>query len=111
MELWEKQSIFSQNVSALIHQISRQNFACTLGEVYRTHEQAEWYAKAGAGIINSLHCKKLAIDISLFEKDGTYLTDKKDYEPFGIFWKQLHPKNKWGGDWVRADCTHFQMDE
>ena len=112
MKLWEKQCVFAQNVSALIHEISRANMACTLGEVYRTAEQASIYALQGKGIKNSLHCRKLAIDIQLFTKEGDYLATPKDYEPFGIIWKNLHPLNEWGGDWkTLVDACHFQMKD
>lgn len=112
MKLFEKQFIFAQNVSALIHEIVKQNYACTLGEVYRTKEQAEWYVKQKMGILNSLHCKKLAIDIQLFDKDGTYLTDNKSYEQFGEFWENLHTANRWGGNFSKMqDSGHFQMND
>lgn len=109
MKLWEKQAIFAQNVSALIHYITKINMMCTLGEVYRTQEQAAWYAERGIGIKNSLHCQKLAIDINLFTKEGDYLTQKDAYEPIGEFWESLHPKNRWGGRFKRVDCVHFEM--
>ena len=112
MKLWEKQAIFADNVSKLLNYM----FACgmkpTLSEAYRTPEQAALNAKDGKGISDSLHCKRLAIDINLLDKDGNYLIDKDDYALFGEFWLALHPFNRWGGDFVHlVDSNHFEMQD
>lgn len=110
MQLWEKQSLFALNVSYLIKEIHDKGLSCTLGEAFRTAEQAKIYAIQGKGIIDSLHCERLAIDINLFASDGTYLTGKIYYEPFGAYWKKLCPNNRWGGDFdTRIDSNHFEM--
>lgn len=112
MKLTDRQELFARNVSALIIYIFGQGFKCTLGEAYRTEEQAKIYAKQGKGIIDSLHCKRLAIDLNIFSPSGTYLIDSELYKPFGIFWENLHPDNVWGGRWAkRPDGNHFQMNE
>lgn len=109
MKLWEKQAIFAYNIGLLIQNIRDYGYACTLGEAYRTPEQAALYAKQGKGIYNSLHCQRLAIDLNLFSDKGIYLTQSDDYKPFGIFWESLHPHNRWGGTFARADGNHFEM--
>lgn len=117
MSLQQKQSIFAENVAHLIFYILSSGYKCTLGEVYRTQEQADLYAAQGKGIKNSLHCKKLAIDINLFSLDGKYLTDIKSYEPIGIYWESLHKSNRWGGYFVSkyggkiVDSVHFEMQD
>ena len=110
-ELQIAQFQFTQNVAKLIEHIYDSNFLCTLGEVYRTKEQAEWYAAKGIGIKNSLHCQRLAIDINLFDRNEEYLTDGKAYEQFGIFWENLHPDNVWGGRWKKGDFGHFHRSQ
>lgn len=85
-----------------------------MGEVYRPDEQAALYAKQGKGIKNSLHCKKLAIDITLFKPGTTSCCSSKQYEQFGMYWKGLDSHNKWGGDFVKngkkwPDSNHFEM--
>ncbi len=111
MKLWEKQSIFSQNVAKLLQFISAHGFNATFGETYRTPEQALLDSKSGKGIAKSLHCERLAIDLNLLDRGGQYLTDKCQYQPFGEYWKSLHPSNKWGGDFPKlVDSNHFQMD-
>ena len=110
MDLSQKQQLFSLNVSKLIAYIYERGYACTLGEAYRTPEQAAIYAKEGKGIVDSLHCQRLAIDLNLF-KDGNYLTDKDSYALFGSYWQMLCTSNKWGGAWVHlVDSNHFEMD-
>lgn len=103
-----RQEIFARNVARLIQFIFESGYTCTLGEAYRTKEQAEIYAKEGKGLATSLHCKRLAIDINLF-KDGVYLTRTEDYEWLGDYWRALHPDNRWGG--VGNDGNHFSMSD
>lgn len=70
------------------------------------------YAKEGKGIVKSLHCDRLAIDINLFTSDGILLQDKKSYEPFGEYWETLDPRNRWGGRFkTLVDSVHFEMQE
>ena len=109
MSLQDQQAIFAQNVALLINYICNRRYSCTLGEAWRTSEQAELYAQQGKGIKDSLHCKRLAIDLNLFFPNGELITKTEDYEPFGIYWEKLHAYNVWGGRWVHKDSDHFQM--
>ena len=119
MTLSERQQIFARNVARLILYMAESNYACTFGETYRTPEQAALNAKKGIGIANSLHCKRLAIDLNLF-LDGVYLTGGGHYKQFGTYWVSLHPANRYGGDWDKDgihgeprenDFNHFEMQE
>lgn len=110
MKLWQKQALFSVNLSLLIQKIMQEGKFCSIGEVYRTKEQAQWYAEKGLGIKNSLHCKKLAVDINLFDAKGNYLTQLEDYEIFGEYWCDLHVDNIWGGSFLRRDMGHFEFN-
>jgi len=112
MTLFDKQTIFAENVQHLIWYIGSIGHRCTLGEVYRTKEQAEIYVKAGKGILDSLHCKKLAIDINIFDNQGNYLTDIQSLEPFGKYWESLNKLNRWGGRFKELpDADHFEMQD
>jgi hypothetical protein len=106
MTLSERQQIFTKNVSKLITHIFFSGYACTFGEAYRTPEMAEIYASRGVGIKNSLHCKRLAIDLNLFF-DGKYLPSSDSHALFGEYWESLHPANHWGGRF--GDGNHYSM--
>ncbi len=110
MELWQEQAKFAQDIGKLIDYIYASGFSCTLGEAYRTPEQAEIYLKEGKGIKNSQHCKKLAIDIQLFDHNGNYLTDPKDYLQFNLYWESLDVKNRSGRNFPRPDSNHFERN-
>ena len=109
MTLGEKQREFPLAVAALITWAYQEGYEITFGEAYRTPEQAEWNAQQGKGIANSLHTKRLAVDLNLF-KDGEYLTRSEDYAPLGQKWKTLHPLACWGGDFSRPDGNHFSFE-
>jgi len=108
MRLSEIQAIFAGNVARLILKMNEAPYTCTLGEAYRTTEQAQWNAARGIGIANSLHCQRLAIDLMLF-KDGVYCSDSEAYRPFGEYWVTLNSLNRWGGSFTKKDGNHFEM--
>lgn len=109
MNLLERRMIFTNNICKLVTFITNQCIGVTIGECYRTQEQAEIYAKQGVGIKDSQHCKGLAVDINLF-CNGEYLKDVKDYKIAGQYWEYLHNNNRWGGNWDRDD-TPFESGE
>ena len=109
--LAEKQQAFALDVMRLLMYIQAQGYACTFGETVRSVEQAAMYAQQGIGIKNSLHCKRLAIDINLFDSSGNYLRDSREHGLFGAYWKSLHAKNRWGGDFQRRDGNHYERQE
>jgi len=102
------QSEFARNAARLILKMSEPPYSCTLGEAWRTPEQASWNASKGTGIKNSLHCKRLAIDLNLFVND-VYVTDGAAHKPFGDWWESLSPFNRWGGRW--GDGNHYEQAE
>ena len=110
MNLSEKQQIFAVNSAKLILYINEQGYSCTFGEAFRTPEQAEWNAARGIGIKDSQHCKRLALDLNLF-KDGVYCADGESWQQFGAHWKTLNTLNRWGGDFLRKDFNHVEMQE
>jgi hypothetical protein len=110
MKLYERQALFVRNVCKLIEYIFSQGYSCTFGETYRTPQQAEIYEKQGKGIKNSLHCKRLAIDLNLFSPQGDYLMGSESHRKFGEYWTSLHKDNQWGGSFKRVDGNHYQMN-
>jgi hypothetical protein len=117
MRLSAIQQLFARDIVRLLLFMESKEFSYTFGEALRSKEQAEIYAQQGKGIVNSLHCQKLAMDINLFDNKGTYLTDAKDYAQFGVYWESLTPCNRWGGNFhdkngkVFADANHFERNE
>ena len=110
MKLGEKQRRFVELVARLIEWSYASGYELTFGECYRTPEQAALNAKSGAGISNSLHTKRLAIDLNLFI-DGVYQDRSEDYRALGDYWKSLDPLCRWGGDFKsRPDGNHFSME-
>ena len=110
MLLSELQQLFSRDTVLLFKYINDQGYAFTYGEAMRSKEQAAIYAKTGKGILDSLHCKRLAIDINLF-KDGIYLDKKEDYDKFADYWESLSPANRNGRNFLRSDANHFERNE
>jgi hypothetical protein len=118
MTLHQKQVVFAGLLAQLIQEAFRQGFDITIGECYRTPEQAQWNAEHGKGIVNSVHCKRLAVDINLF-KSGRYLTNTEDYTELGIWWEALSKsdfKCCWGGRFKNKkgdptpDGNHFSIE-
>lgn len=108
MTLGQKQELFARLFGELIVWVYQQGYALRLGEVLRTPEQAEIYAKAGKGIKNSAHTRKLAADIFLV-KDGKVTWDTDDYLELGVHWKGMHELCRWGGDFRNRDAVHFSL--
>jgi len=108
MTLGEKQRLFTKLVGKLIEFAYANGYELTFGDAYRSPEQAKMNAAAGKGIVNSLHCERLAIDLNLF-KLGTYLTATEDYRPLGEFWESLNAECAWGGRFSKPDGNHFSI--
>jgi hypothetical protein len=108
--LSKQQALFAKNLAKLITKINDDGNFCTMGESYRTPEQAALYEKQGKGIAKSLHCSRLAADLNLFSPDFKYQTAKSFYKPYGEYWESLHVQNRWGGRWTKlVDSNHFEM--
>ena len=108
MTLLEQQQLFSSLIPGLINQAIILGFQVTLGEAFRTPEQAKWNEEHGKGISNSLHLSRLAIDLLLF-KDGQYITNSNDYLPLGEWWENQNILCAWGGRFSSVDGNHFSL--
>lgn len=103
------QAEFTLDVASLIRWCFANGYKVTLGEAHRTPEQQRIHVQRGRSrTMRSAHLIRLAIDLNLF-KDGRYLTRSEDYTSAGEYWKSLHPKNVWGGDFPK-DGNHFQRN-
>lgn len=105
MTLGEKQRKFTRMIADLIHFAYDNGYELTFSEAYRTEEQAKLNAKSGAGIKNSLHTQRLAVDFNLF-KEGVYLTKTTDHQPLGEYWESIG--GAWGGRF--NDGNHYSLE-
>jgi len=106
--LREKQVLFARLLGTLLSEAFGRGYQVTMGEAYRSKEEAERLAAKGLGIKNSLHRLRLAVDLNLFRGDQ-YLTKTEDYAALGVYWKSLHELCRWGGDFQRRDGGHFSI--
>ena len=114
MDLSEAQRIFSYNLGRFVIEAYKAGFEFSMGEVLRTEEQHRLNLASGKSQIGrSLHMDKLAFDINLMKTPDSkygYIQDSAQYKPLGDIWKNLHPKNRWGGDFKSLiDGNHFEM--
>ena len=109
MTLRQQQSLFAILVARLIQYATALDYEVTLGEAFRSPEEAQRLAKLGKGIVNSVHCSKLAIDLNLF-KDGKYLSSSLSHKPLGEWWERQHELCRWGGRFFKPDGNHYSME-
>ncbi len=108
MTLSQKQSEFAQDIAELIQFIDHSGYSCTFGDAYRDpRSHGEIGVKTAYGAADSLHKSRLAVDLNLFI-GGVYQPLTASHEPFGAFWKGLHPDNRWGGDFSSPDGNHYE---
>jgi len=103
--LLTEQWVMTRMLAELLDRAHEMGYEVTLGEAFRSKEEAERLAAAGKGIKDSLHCRRLAIDLNLF-KGGLYLTRTEDYRPLGEFWESRG--GTWGGRF--KDGNHFSIE-
>ena len=106
--LLDQQVEFPPLVARLIDWAYANGYTLTFGEAWRSPAEAAINAQTGAGIANSLHTERLAIDLNLF-KDGVLLESVDDYRPAGEYWLTLHTLARWGGTWAKPDADHFSL--
>lgn len=109
MTLREKQSAFAFLVANLILQAEVLGYRVTLGEAWRSPEEAARLAKAGKGIARSLHTLRLAVDLNLF-KNGRYLSSSEAHRPLGEWWEEQSTEDYecvWGGRF--GDGNHYSI--
>lgn len=104
----DKQRRFPPLLAKLIDFAYAQGYEVTLGECWRTPEQAALNAQHGVGIANSLHILRLAVDLNIF-KDGQYVTEPGPYKVLAEYWKSLDKDCAWGGDFHKPDSDHYSL--
>ena len=112
MSLRQLQSVFAHRVARLILRASEMGYEVTLGEAWRSPEEAARLAQQAKGraIKRSLHCDRLAIDLNLF-RNGVWLTATDDHRPLGEYWESLSDDVAtcaWGGRF--QDGNHYSVE-
>lgn len=107
MTLAAKRCRFTKMIGQLIGWAFANGYELSIGEAYRTPEQAKANAIRGAGIANSLHIQGLAVDFNLFI-NGQYQRDTAAYARLGEYWESIG--GTWGGRFKRADGNHFSLE-
>jgi len=109
MGLNTKQARFTYNIARLIVWAKEELGVDLIGaELFRTPEQAAINAEKGVGIKNSVHRKKLALDMYVF-KNGKILWKGDEYRQIADEWKTYDPEACWGGDFRRRDVYHYSF--
>ena len=110
MKLSDKQQLFTKNISSLIAYADLLGIGLTFGHAYRDLETQKRLVKEGKSkTLNSYHLKRLAVDFNFFI-NGKLTYDKHKLAELGRFWEDLHPDNRWGGNFKSfLDTPHFEM--
>lgn len=91
---------FSVMVAKLILRANELGYQVTFGDAYRD-------PRVSYGHPNSVHRRRLAVDLNLFQ-NGKYLTATEDHRVLGEWWKSQHPLARWGGDF--EDGNHYSFE-
>ncbi len=98
MNLGSHQEAFSRDLSLLFSFIFKLGLEIRIGEAQRTEAQQAIYIQEGKSkTSNSMHLKKCAIDLFLFE--GGEFAKKERLLEVGKYWESLSELNRWGGSW------------
>lgn len=109
MSLNKKQARFTYKMAQLIVWAKEEMGIDVFGEeLWRTPEMAEIYAERGTGIKNSVHRKKLALDIKIL-RDGKLIWDGDEYRILGEKWESMDEDARWGGRMRRRDIYHYSF--
>lgn len=112
MSLSDKQFEFLKDVATLIVHVTNKGWKVTGGELQRTEEQQKIYVEEGKSkTMDSLHLKKLAIDLNFFHPEYGLVYEREALQWIGDFWGSLSEFNEWGGNWEFTDTPHFQRNE
>ncbi len=110
MTLGQKQRRFPPLLVKLFTRAYELGYEISLGEAWRPDSVAAENASSGKGIKNSLHGKRLAVDLNLF-KNGVWLQRSSDHKELGEYWESLStPELKccWGGRF--GDGNHYSIE-
>lgn len=110
LTLRQKQSVFAVHIARLILFAESTGHHITMGEGWRSDEEALRLSILGKGEEKSLHRLRLAQDLNLFSKSGIWLTRTEDHRFLAEWWLQQHVLARWGGNFQhRKDGNHYSF--
>lgn len=110
--LHQRQILHVRLVSELIAWAETQGYNLTWGETWRLPAQAAANAASGAGIANSLHLSRLAVDFNAYDAQGTWLTGAAAvpvFKAMADYWLTLDPLCCAGYYFHSVDMPHFSV--
>jgi hypothetical protein len=75
----------------------------TLGDCYRD-------PRCPYGSKSSKHRRRLAIDLNLFDENGSYVTNESGHDILGELWEKSYG-GIWGGNWSIKDYNHYEWPD
>jgi hypothetical protein len=107
-KLFQLQTEFARLIPSLLNKAWELGYEVTLGDAYRDPRAfGDMGCKIGYGAANSMHKRKLAIDLNLFKNDLFQQTTEAHQE-LGEWWEQQHPMARWGGRF--QDGNHYSFE-
>lgn len=104
MKKSDYQAEYLQHLGLLFHFATIKKIKLTQGRGYASKKAND----AVGGHPESTHLHRLGQDLML-HVDGEWIQgDHPVWHILGEFWKALHPKARWGGDW--GDYNHFSFE-
>ena len=97
-ELWWLQTQFASMVPRLIDFAIASGYYVTIGHCTRC-------ADCKTGHTNSLHKKRLAIDLNLFSQEGEYLQTSEPHKKLHEYWESLG-----GAPMIAGDANHYSVE-
>ena len=98
MTLGEKQRRFTRMIGELIGWAYENGYELTFGDAYRD-------PRVSYGHQNSLHRKRLAVDLNLFI-NGEWQQSTESHTPLGEYWESIG--GTWGGRF--DDGNHYSLE-
>ena len=110
--------VASKIATELQSELKKMGYDARIIETYRTQERQNYLYEQGrskpGGIVtktkDSVHTKKRAFDLGLFDKNGKYLQDASHYQNIGKALENIKARQStvWGGDWG-WDYGHIEL--
>lgn len=101
MSLLHEQAAFLKDARKLLAFADEQGLVVTGGELARSPETQAFVVRSGQEkSMDSPHLRKCAITLNFFRENAgrhELVQSANALEPFGAFWEQLDPRNRWGG--------------